>query len=747
MGRPLVMSRLGWKGAVLAAIALVAVGGVGALGLWAISFARSNTRVQVPDDLALSSPAAEIPRSSAVFAGLWGGDRWDGGPVPHALAVEHIEADGTASVVYAWGSDLVAHRLRGWARVQGKIADGHLTFELPDDRALDYNLGADGRLLGRETDRTDWRSYVLLRRATAADRAAGIAAATERSDPLWEEISVPERAMVGAAAGQTISLRATLYRTLLPGRQKLIVLNHGSTVGTTPERTLRYEPQARVFLAMGYSVAIPMRKGRGGSGGPLLESDNFESPPTPAQIDSGLEDIDAAIEYFRAQDFVDPDGIVIAGEGRGGLLSVAYAGRYPGRVKSVVNFSGAWWPESYRDGAINTEEFGAAGGAAGIPMLWFYAEGDSYSPIAHVQRNLRAFKAAGGTAELVLLPDLREPKTYDNRVLQWTGKWDDAVRAFLTRDARAPAAAGLTLFDIPDPLDREETMPVAVFYPTRATRGVTNVTDWIIDAMRDAPPAEGRFPVILLSHGDGGHRLAHHDIAVALARAGFMVIAPTHPGDHVPERDAWRRDRVLVGREYDMRAALDAVLADPVLGAHADAARIGAAGFSLGGYTALLLAGARPDFARFVPYCEDSAIADPTCAENPEPPEIRAGLDVFRDPRVKSVFLMAPAPGYFFTAEGLRDVRVPVHIDDPEEDEVTKRPYDAERIRDLLPVPPEYAMPARAGHYIYLAPCPDGMRKSNPAICRDHPGVDRVAFHATLVAEMVEFFRRTLGTP
>ena len=181
-----------------------------------------------------------------------------------------------------------------------------------------------------------------------------------------------------------------------------------------------------------------------------------------------------------------------------------------------------------------------------------------------------------------------------------------------------------------------------------------------------------------------------------------------------------------------------------MLGPHADTDRIGAAGYSLGGYTALLLAGAKPDFARFVPYCKDPKIADATCADDPAPPAIRPGLEIFRDPRIKSVFLMAPTLGYFFTAEGLRDVTMPVHIDDPEEDEVAKRPYDAERIRDLLPAPPEYAQPARAGHYLYLAPCPAWMSRENPQICRDHPGVDRAAFHAELNAEMAAFFKKTL---
>ena len=34
---------------------------------------------------------------------------------------------------------------------------------------------------------------------------------------------------------------------------------------------------------------------------------------------------------------------------------------------------------------------------------------------------------------------------------------------------------------------------------------------------------------------------------------------------------------------------------------------------------------------------------------------------------------MAPGPGYFFTRDGLALVQIPVHVDDPAEDEVLAR--------------------------------------------------------------------------
>ena len=733
-------SRLRW---IWGGVGVVLLAALTALGLWALDFADRHTRVLLPADLALSAPAADLPPGIAGLLGLWGGDRWDGGPQPIAIAVERIEKDHTAGVVYAWGYNFATHTTQGWRRVSAKVTDdGHLIFALPDGHIADLSLGADGRLLGRDSDPYDWRSYILLRRASGRDRVAEIAAATERSGPLWHEVDIPEHAAVGAAAGQTVNLRTTVYPGAAPGRQPLVIIVHGSTAGIDAQRSLRFEEQARYFLSLGYAVAVPMRKGRGNSGGPQLESDDFLVPPPRVQIDSGIEDIDAVVAYFIAQPFVDPSRIVLAGEEHGGLISVVYAARHPGKVSAVLNFSGGWWPETYRGGEINTGEFAAAGGSARTPMLWLYAEGDPFTPLPHVEAELAAFRAAGGQARLVLVPDPRDVKAYGTRLFQWTAKWEGVVRAFLEGDDRAPDRAGATLTGVKDPLDPESVMDGAVFYPTWPAPGRTGNATWVVDALGDAPPADGRFPLILLSHGDGGNRLSHHDLATDLARLGFIVVTVTHPGDSEREPDAWRSDRVLVGREYDLRSALDAVLADPVLGRHVDQDRIGVAGFSLGGYTALLLAGARPDFSRFSTYCQDTGAAAAACAGGP--PAIRPGLGFFRDERVKAAYLMAPNPGYFFTREGLADVGIPIHIDDPDEDKLVVRPFAAERIRDLLPRSPEYARVLGVEHYAYLAPCPDRMQDRTLQVCRDPPGFDRARFHVELAAEMADFFRRAM---
>jgi len=104
---------------------------------------------------------------------------------------------------------------------------------------------------------------------------------------------------------------------------------------------------------------------------------------------------------------------------------------------------------------------------------------------------------------------------------------------------------------------------------------------------QDAPVAAGAFGVIVISHGAGGMALLHRDLAIALASHGYVVAAPTHPrgkGDDISGVTVW------VGRPKQVSGVIDAVLGDGNLGAHIERERIGVAGHSNGGYTALALA-------------------------------------------------------------------------------------------------------------------------------------------------------------
>jgi predicted dienelactone hydrolase len=307
--------------------------------------------------------------------------------------------------------------------------------------------------------------------------------------------------------------------------------------------------------------------------------------------------------------------------------------------------------------------------------------------------------------------------------------------------------AGFIDIALTDPVEGGP-MPATVFFPTRAEAGPTQVGPFTIAATRGAVPAPGARPLVVHSHGTGGSHLGHHDTLEALARAGFIAAAVQHPRDNFLDQTGFATDLQLIGRPHHIVALIDGVLAHPTLGPLVDRARIGMAGFSAGGYTALLVAGAVPDFSlreayrRAVPNDPLRRRADAAGKQRRKP-----GLEIVADPRVRALVLMAPALGYLFDEAGLARVKVPVRLYRPAADEVLAHPWNAERIARMLPSRPEYEVIERAGHYVFLPPCPPALASRIPTICKDPAGVDRASIHARLNAEMVDFFRRTLGPP
>jgi predicted dienelactone hydrolase len=163
--------------------------------------------------------------------------------------------------------------------------------------------------------------------------------------------------------------------------------------------------------------------------------------------------------------------------------------------------------------------------------------------------------------------------------------------------------AGITRITVQDvvPFD------ALVAYPTDAVEAPFQDGLFTITASRDAQIASGaRFPIVLFSHGGGGTIKAggspvpYAALLTSLAREGFVVIAPFHPGSKRP-REA------LEDRPRQIHKALDAILADPRFTTHADPNRLGMIGFSYGGAVTLIVAGAAPSLAHLAAYCRDRA--------------------------------------------------------------------------------------------------------------------------------------------
>lgn len=194
----------------------------------------------------------------------------------------------------------------------------------------------------------------------------------------------------------------------------------------------------------------------------------------------------------------------------------------------------------------------------------------------------------------------------------------------------------------------------------------------------DAEPAAGRFPLVLLSHGTGGSSSIVAWLAQSLASRGYIVAAVNHPGNNTLEEYTAEGFLLWWERARDLTTVIDHVVKDSEFARHIDSRRIGAAGFSLGGYTMIEIAGARTEPARFRDFCRSQTAAickDPeefpglfarwTDLEKSSPDFRRASDQAsasYRDPRIRAVFAIAPALGAAFTPTSLRRISIPVAV-------------------------------------------------------------------------------------
>ena len=119
------------------------------------------------------------------------------------------------------------------------------------------------------------------------------------------------------------------------------------------------------------------------------------------------------------------------------------------------------------------------------------------------------------------------------------------------------------------------------------------------EAARDAKPAAGQFPLVVLSHGYNNRAVGFSDLAENLASKRYVVVAIEH-GDVDPAIAGSRRasfEQVLVDRSTDQRFVIAeirrrAASARGGVFAHVDTDELALAGYSMGGYGAIASAGA-----------------------------------------------------------------------------------------------------------------------------------------------------------
>jgi predicted dienelactone hydrolase len=124
---------------------------------------------------------------------------------------------------------------------------------------------------------------------------------------------------------------------------------------------------------------------------------------------------------------------------------------------------------------------------------------------------------------------------------------------------------------------------VGVWYPTQEQPWPTTLLSLVLmNVARDAPVSGSDLPLVVISHGNGGGPASHADVALALANAGYIVVAPMHAGDNYADQSAFGSASWLSGRTLEVPATPDYMLNNWQGHDHIDPDRIGAFGFSAG---------------------------------------------------------------------------------------------------------------------------------------------------------------------
>lgn len=243
------------------------------------------------------------------------------------------------------------------------------------------------------------------------------------------------------------------------------------------------------------------------------------------------------------------------------------------------------------------------------------------------------------------------------------------LAAFLGPSAMAGGPPGVTTMAVGAPESGRE-LTVTLWYPAQPGGTPILVGDNAVfagaEGRQDAPIADGRFPLVLLSHG--GLRSAPGLggwLAARLAAQGFLIAAVQGP--RLGPDDAARAPAEIWQRPADLSTALTALAEDPVWSRHANLEQVAAVGFFLGGTSVLSLAGARLAADEFMRSCDadghgldcawfatsgvDLRTVDAASLARPQ-----------LDPRIDAAIAVDPEYGTSFSAESLAGIAVPVEV-------------------------------------------------------------------------------------
>lgn len=203
------------------------------------------------------------------------------------------------------------------------------------------------------------------------------------------------------------------------------------------------------------------------------------------------------------------------------------------------------------------------------------------------------------------------------------------------------------------------------------------------------PNVQNNAPIIVISHGLGLDSSNFQYLATHLASYGFAVVVPNHPGSDAKQLHSMLNRRTseiaepseFKDRPLDVTYILNQLekdnQSDSRFKGRLNLQQVGVFGQSLGGYTALALAGAKINFEQLEQDCQPAALQNTwnmslllQCRAL-ELSISKSGKDYnLRDERVKAAIAVNPITSSIFGKAGLSQIKTPVMIVSSSDDTV-----------------------------------------------------------------------------
>ncbi len=276
--------------------------------------------------------------------------------------------------------------------------------------------------------------------------------------------------------------------------------------------------------------------------------------------------------------------------------------------------------------------------------------------------------------------------------------------------------------------------------------GAPSKDSWdVFNVAINAPVASSKtkMPVIVISHGYTGNPHQLSWLIRGLTHNGFIALAIQHRDlvNGKAHANHWQR-------AIDVSNILTQFSSNPI-SQSADLNKIGIAGYSLGGTTAIWIEGGKSTkLDSLIPGPEFASPEDFTRANEALPTLNKEMMSKdWREPRVKAAFIMAPAWSWLFDEESLRKISIPTYLIASSSDKVLVSKNNAGFFARNIPHAIYQEIPGKGNHYIFISALNEEQsRKVNPSgklnfLFEEDASIDRSWIQLQVVEEAVGFFK------